>query len=293
MKAILASLWKRRWCRSLLWVALAFGIVCLHPFVRQTIFGPKIDGIPWFVWENQARASANRDTQKKAWLYEFLEKIGLIRHDGGGMDMHAEAAMPLHVQLADDSDVHVRQFALNMLLGGGPQDRPRTLQVLQRHLTDSDPSCRALAARGAWRRTEDPALLPIVLPLVDHADRDVRFVAILTLCDMAPRIPETFEPLAKLSEDPDRFTRNFALSAMPSFGKRAIPVFRKALNDSDREIRRAAIINISVLRKNAAELIPDLLALQSDPSPDVRQSVAEVLPLIDPKRVPAPAKAGQ
>ena len=67
MKRLLASFWQRRWCRALLWAAIAFGLACLHPFVRQSIFGPTIEGIPWCVWESRVRERANID-QPKSWL---------------------------------------------------------------------------------------------------------------------------------------------------------------------------------------------------------------------------------
>ena len=265
MKTLLTQFWQRRWCRSLLWVALIFGLACLHPFVRQSIFGPKIDGIPWCVWENQVRSS--RDGQKKGWVYELLEKIGLIRRESGGVDLSREAAMPLFLQLADDRDVRVSQFALQMLVNSRWPEQPGTLSLLQRHLTDSDPRCRVYAAGGVWQRTKDPELLNIVAPLLDHADSDVRYMAIGTLCTMSQDLPEAFERLDEFTRDPDRFVRSLVLSAMPSLGKRGFPLFRQFLKDPDPAIRRSALLNIAVLRKDAAELIPDLLALRNDPNP--------------------------
>ncbi|MBI2807582.1 MAG: hypothetical protein HYX68_21585 [Planctomycetes bacterium] len=30
---------------------LLFGLAMLHPYPRQSLFGPTIDGIPWCMWE--------------------------------------------------------------------------------------------------------------------------------------------------------------------------------------------------------------------------------------------------
>lgn len=294
MKALLSYVWQRRWCRSLLWVALVFGLACLHPFVRQSIFGPKIDDMPWCVWEGRVRAQAQRG-DPKPWFYQMLEKIGLLGADDWGISLESQAALPVYVHLADDNDPRVRRLALQMLgrHGNLPDATAEVLPILQRRLKDDDPRCRLHAAFGVWRATRDSELRHIALALVDHKDTEVRYVAVGLLCEMASQVPETFEPLAKLTEDRDLNTRFLAMYAMRSFGKRAIPVFRDGMKDSDSRIRCTAIIALATLRKDAAELIPDLLALRNDPNASVRESIAEVLPLIDPERFPPPEKAGK
>ena len=46
----------RRWLLgSLVAAALLFGVLMLHPYPRQSLFGPTIRGKPWCVWENTIR----------------------------------------------------------------------------------------------------------------------------------------------------------------------------------------------------------------------------------------------
>jgi len=64
MKAHLASIWKRRWCRLSLWSAIVIGLFLLLPFPRQMVFGPKIEDVPWCVWEREARIAADPERHR-------------------------------------------------------------------------------------------------------------------------------------------------------------------------------------------------------------------------------------
>jgi hypothetical protein len=290
MKTLVAAFWKHRWCRSLLWIALVFALACLHPFVRQSIFGPKIDGIPWCTWESRVRAGAHRG-EPNPWLIQFLAKVGLLQGDGDGVFLGSDAALPLYVQLVEDNDASVRHFALQKLcLDGIFRDaKAEILPILRRHLQDDDPRCRVDPAFGVWRATQDRELWPIVVPLIYQAnvnEADVTLRALRLLCEMAPHVPETFEPLAKLSLDTNmvEYIRIPALYALEKFGKRAIPVYRKWLSDPDRMNRYIGVLCVQDLGKDGAEMVPDLLALQSDTDQGIRREVAEALKMVDPGR---------
>ena len=46
----------RRWLLGLLGAAaLLFGVLMLHPYPRQSLFGPTIRGKPWCEWEDTVR----------------------------------------------------------------------------------------------------------------------------------------------------------------------------------------------------------------------------------------------
>ncbi|MBI1832972.1 MAG: hypothetical protein HYR84_16150 [Planctomycetes bacterium] len=52
----LRSLLSRRWLLGVLGVAaLLFGLTMLHPYPRQSLFGPTIRGKPWCYWEGEVR----------------------------------------------------------------------------------------------------------------------------------------------------------------------------------------------------------------------------------------------
>jgi hypothetical protein len=283
MKRLLMSFWQRGWCRALLWAAIAFGLACLHPFVRQSIFGPTIEGIPWCVWESRVRETANID-QPKSWLYQIREKIGLVQTDDT-WNFDSEEALPLYLRLAEDRDPCVRVFAMSHLRGA---DDAVIIALMKRHLTDEEPRCRLSAAAVLWRASKDAGLRQIIVPLLDHADYDVRVGAIRVFGEMCREMPENFDRLAKLAEHPDVGTRVNAIIAIEAFGKRAIPILRKGLRDKN--TCRFTVVGAGRMRQDAAELIPDLLALRNDADADVRTAVEAALPLIDPDRFPPAAE---
>ena len=58
-------------------LALLFGLAMLHPYPRQSLFGPKIDGVPWCIWENKIRHAATPFWEKSMWI-RTLEKAGML-----------------------------------------------------------------------------------------------------------------------------------------------------------------------------------------------------------------------
>lgn len=282
MKTLLAFLWQRRWCRAFLWATIGFGLACLHPFVRQSIFGPTIEDVPWCVWESRVRDRANSG-QPKSWLQQMRDKLGLAQTDDN-WNFDSEEALPLYLCLAEDADPCVRVFALSHLKGA---DESVINSLMRRHLTDLEPRCRLKAAAVLWRTSKDPELRQIIIPLLNHADYDVRLGAIAAFGEMSRDMAENFELLAKLSEHPDVGTRVSVIRAMEAFGKRGIPILRMGLQDKN--TRRFTPAVVAQMRQGAAELIPDLLAVRDDPDVDVRRAVEAALPMIDPDRfAPAP-----
>src|SRR5437764_15165053 len=69
----------RRWLLGFLAAAvLLFGLAMLHPYPRQSLFGPKIDGVPWYVWENEIRRAApSVSGVRTPWYLDTLENVGL------------------------------------------------------------------------------------------------------------------------------------------------------------------------------------------------------------------------
>lgn len=300
MKSFLAYLCQRRWCRLLMACVILFGIACLHPFFRQSIFGPKIEGIPWCVWEDRIRGY--RVPERRSKFSELLERLGFVNR-GDSLSLYeilyyralgnsveeiscTSAPVPVYLHLADDHDQNVRQYALWELTRHASTLGPEALPTLRRRLEDHDPICRAYAARCVRRAVQDPEILNAVLPLLHHKDYEVRSVAISTLCQMAPHVPETFEPLATLAEKDDFATQSVLLT-MPHFGRRAVPILRKRLiapRDPHNYLGDLGVALGAVRRlgKDAAELTPDLLALQDHPNPTVRELAAEALASVEP-----------
>jgi len=71
-----------------------------------------------------------------------------------------------------------------------------------------------------------------------------------------------------------------------------VPILREAMRDSMPLLRISAIQTAAELGRNAAELIPDLLALQNDQDRHVRRAAIEALHRMDPELFPMPRPVG-
>lgn len=60
-------------------LAMLFAFAMLHPYSRQSLFGPKIHGEPWCVWEEEFRRERNRELWPD--IRRALETIDPERRD--------------------------------------------------------------------------------------------------------------------------------------------------------------------------------------------------------------------
>ena len=282
----LGSLWKRRSLRAFGVFAVACALPLLHPFIRQSIFGPTIDGIPWCVWEDDIRAGADPDQRKPSWLREALEKFGLIGQQHIGLDANVNA-LPVYMHLADDSDVRIRRIALSQLSNWRTK-HDDILPILCLHIDDPDPHCRMVAAGTVWEVTKHPDLVDTFLAFKDHADPEIQYLARLSLCTMARADTKLFDTIATFAEDPNQGMRFHAVHAMRHFGKKGVPILLRAFADKGQGVRNAAVMTAGALGKDARDLIPSLQALQNDPDAVFRSQVEGALHRIDPMRFAKP-----
>ena len=230
MKSILAYIWNHRWCRSVLAVAILCGLVMLHPFARQSIFGPTIDGIPWCVWEAELRQSAKQSPGGRGGFVAWLAKIGLVDDEPLPLPLESSVAMPLYLHLAEDQDVQVRRFVLRSLAGKRLKAHgPEIMPILWRHLDDDDPTCRLYAADGIWSVTKDATARSIVLSLMEHEDSFVRRHAAFSAKEMITHDHAWFDPLMKLTKDSDHYVRCCGVRLMGLVGRRGLPIIRASL----------------------------------------------------------------
>ena len=293
MTTLLAYVWQRRWCFFSGTILTLVGLPLLHPFVRQALFGPTIDDIPWCVWEDAVRYRAHPERAEGSWLQRTLIKAGWIKAQRPpDAQLSTPAAIPVLLHLAEDRDPLVRRVALRHLQWQRVPDIEKVLPVFRAHLQDSDPHCRLIAAAGTFQITSDPEMAKVALAFLSDPDSDIRRDVAYILEAVAPQDVDLFGPLATLADDPDYAVRCHAVFAQRHFGKRGVPILRKAMRDPRPATRVWAIQTAAQLGKDAAELIPDLLALQNDPNASVPQvNINAVLTLIDPEAFPVAPKA--
>src|SRR5258708_19807 len=105
---------KRTWARVAVILAVC-GLSLLHPFPRQSLFGPTIEGFPWCTWENEIRDHAHGRWHQESPFLAKVKKLIPWEFPWERPDIGGPFAWPVYVELADDSDVKVRRFALKKL----------------------------------------------------------------------------------------------------------------------------------------------------------------------------------
>jgi len=107
----------RRWLLAFLGVAaLLFGLTMLHPYPRQSLFGPTIRGKPWCVWEDAVRRYIHREDYENSWQAKVMRWFG-VKHDDLTREdlLENEEMLPLLLQLADDPNRKVRREVLEAI----------------------------------------------------------------------------------------------------------------------------------------------------------------------------------
>ena len=146
--------------------ALLFGLAMLHPYPRQSLFGPTIRGKPWCVWESAIRNHAHHTKPLWAELRDWvgLDDIGISQTE---LLDHAEM-LPLILQLAQDQqDEAVRRLAVTSLTTCCQLRDPCALPMLRRCLDDHNRICRINAAYTIWVIDNYE---PVLQPLQREAD---------------------------------------------------------------------------------------------------------------------------
>jgi HEAT repeats/HEAT repeat len=300
----------RRWLLAYLGgAALIFGLSMLHPYPRQSLFGPTIRGKPWCYWENEIRfqATCHRLPAKKrgAWGEKIRDWLG-FREDPGGLDKWVEhpEMLPLLLKLATDDDEDVRAVAISAIVEYESHYQEPALPILRREMRGGDgfletiygpgvlPIC---AARGVWRITKDKdEVLPTVREALNtprekwlqHPSRRTRLrcEATSVLGEIAAENPELIPEVLRHAKDEDEGVRNATMAAIASFGTRAIPTLIDGLGDPDKYVRARAADSLQAIGPDARAAIPALDGLLTEPDRDLKKRIIKSLIAIDPAR---------
>jgi hypothetical protein len=279
----------RRWRRLLLIYAAGpaflFALAMLHPYPRQNLFGPKIDGVPWCVWESSIRRSVHHQEFERPLSEKLLLWVGIepLPMDVNTDTLDDERFLPLLVQLANDRDPAVR-YAVLEWLGRLPNlAQEATVEVLRAAFNDPESGNRISAAIGLWRITKDDgAVALLVRELADTSHP--RYVAMRqfeNICEETPRFAHHLIPLAK---DPDPWIRSHAIRHVYLLRKAAVPILIVGLQDEDREVRISAASAAWSLGEDAASAAPALERLLEDSDRKARRTAGLALRKIDPVR---------
>lgn len=275
---ILRRLLSRRFLLADLGVAvIIFASSMLHPYPRQSLFGPTIRGKPRYFWEGQIR----RIVQPESNLDKALAWLGIEEHGMPLDELFNDPEMaPLVVEMLDEDNYHLRGHLMGQILNWPLLQDPAALPVLRRRLRDGDVHQRILAARCIWLIDKDKAMIAVFVELLISSDPGLRGVGVNHIATV-PDAPELFPHLAALKNDANDRVRGPVMFAMQHYGQKGVPILIEGLNDPSRDVRENAAASLCTLGKQAADAAPALEARLNDVDPVVRNVAIFALQAID------------
>lgn len=289
----------RRWLFALIGVAaLLFGLAMLHPYPRQSLFGPTIRGKPWCYWEYEIRCYVHHTLHAKS--NDVFEKI---RRWFGSRDgpkwrdrelFAHEEMLPLLLELAKDDDKDVRRASEWAIVYYEELHQTPALPVLLDQLHQEDPSSQMYAAGAVWRITKDKQVIPIVMQVL-NTPKNVRLAkpgtvgsyrakALSVLSEIAREVPALFSDVVGFVGDDDAGLRTAAMGEMVHFGNQGIPILLKGLDDPDDWVRLRAAESLRSMRTHEKESLLALERLLLTEDSTVRERVVAALVAMDAQR---------
>ena len=271
----------RRRVFSVLAILLAlFGLAMLHPYPRQSLFGPKIRGEPWCVWEDTLRRRVHEIEHGRSMWTKLMRWMGAAAKDE--LDFNDPELLPLMIELAEDRDPKIRSAVLMTFAYSETFLDRAALPMLHRRLKGEGTEHLCYAAIAIWRIDKDRAMIPALIRELDdpRVDRANAFAGLEFMCSEAPDVLPMIVPLAS---HPQKEVRLETISLMKQFGQECVPVLIQALDDPAKEVRILAISRLSV-RDDVKKAEPALLRLARSDEPEVRVFATDLLCQIDRER---------
>jgi HEAT repeat protein len=306
----------RRRLLVVLVLAVLVSLPLLHPYPRQAVFGPTLEGRPLCYWQETARRNIAPDEVEDSWSYKLLDLFGIRPQAGnqepGGLPLsEPEERRTLLVSLLGDPSPRVRAAVakalgalppssetiagLTALLADPNRDvrmiavasltkfRPRiraAIPKLTELLEDEDSEiCVAVAEFIASSRSERKSRVAFMTfrELLRDADPAIRVRAVHGLHRTAREGDDIFPKLVGCCRDPHPAVRRAALVAMWEYGSRAMPLFVQALQDDDASVRREALMILGSHGRAAREKLALIVPLLHDPARDVADAAEKAL----------------
>jgi HEAT repeat protein len=170
----------------------------------------------------------------------------------------AKVFRPEVLRLTQDPHYGVRSTAIDCLRSMGATGED-VCEALIRALRDEEWSvqyaaCEALGKMGSGAKRAVPAMLDL---LVHHHPRR-RLTVVEALGRIGSDDKDAFAALVETLTDPDGWVRKTAVDGLRGAGRQAVPVLRRACNDSDDCVRLAAACALSGMDGNR-ELVSRLM----------------------------------
>ena len=267
---------------------LLSGLAMLHPYPRQSLFGPTIRGEPWCVWESKLRRQFG--TPRDSYLDKLQTWFGAERPKMSLDEAFDHPEMlPLIVSLLDDDDLEVRDTCVNAITWFPCLRNRSAAPALRKLLEDHELEVRVMAMHALWLIEKDEQLLAWLAGIMNHADPEARYVAMRHAVGLSAETPMLFPAIAARVKDPHRGVRSHVMNAMIHFGKKGVPILIAGMSDEDATVRYSAVLIAKEIGADAKDAIPTLEARLQDADTDVVYAATLALRAIDPDR-PNPLK---
>jgi HEAT repeat protein len=274
----------RRWLIAFLGaVALLFGLTMLHPYPRQSLFGPTIRGKPWCVWEAEVRRFIQREEYENTLYAKTLRWMGVkhVHMDDADLFDHAEM-LPLLLHLTSDADPVIRRGVLNQFFWFRNLQDKSAAPTLRARLDDLDPHCRIEAALALTNIQPNERPFPVLVRILGDPGNECRFDAMHALTYMVD--DSFFDTFVGYAKDADPIIRSEVMFTLHRFGKKALPTLLRGAEDPHLRVRHDAIESLGALGPDPKEAVPVLEQCLSDKEKNVRAAAPDALAAIEPER---------
>ncbi|MDY6831831.1 MAG: HEAT repeat domain-containing protein [Thermodesulfobacteriota bacterium] len=220
---------------------------------------------------------------KSDWNSRYNEVRRAAAHALGEMRFAARAANPALIESSRFHDYDVRLEAVKALGKIGPKNDTTVIEALKASLKDPDFDVRREAANslGGFEVYADSTVPNLVKALSDH-DFDVRREAARSLGRIGPKTDGTVDALLTLLSDEYADVRKAATEALgnvsPGYREKVLPGILPKLDDTDEDVRLAAVNTIAKFRIGNEPVFQSLdRAAHEDQSFKVKKTALETL----------------
>lgn len=279
------ALYRRRLFWAFAIPALLFGLAMLHPYPRQSLCGPKIDGEPWCVWESEFRDLVHWDDKDAHFITKARRWMGWHVERPFDLKFRVAAAEPLLLNLAEDKDPLIREHAVYRLIRGSGFRNRAALPFIRPQIMDKDPHMRMQTAVAIWRIERDRKIIPVLQRELDDRAGEHRASAASYLAEMYELEPDDdlLAILQRYRNHPLPAVRCAVLRAAHR-EKNGLPELVNALKDTDKDVRRCAAYYLGILRSVALDALPELEACLRDEDKSVREAAKTAIMYIGWRR---------
>src|SRR5260370_37574556 len=102
---------RTRWLRIGVYGTLGVGVLLflLHPYSRQTVFGPTVRGMPLCYWQDGFRRRADPEAYGNSFTTNVFQWLGFAKRQPMLLNLGGDDEVRLLLSLADDPQPRVRE----------------------------------------------------------------------------------------------------------------------------------------------------------------------------------------